>query len=352
MALVFISHAGNDKPLVDALFDLLQTGCDLRREAMFCTSVEGAGIQSGADFIRWIKENMGDAKLVILVLSPNFYASKFCLAEMGAAWSLEKHVFPLMTPEISRDPGVVFLGRQSARMDSTGLDELRDAIASFHPDTAKATSRWSIKKEAFLEGLAGIISGLPKPATVDKTVLEQEAERTAAAKQLYKESEARIRELEEHIRLLEAAKDAAEVHAIRSELIPAIQRFNDLKSNLRTALGRLNKVEIRAVYAAASREPWVPSSEVWERWDSEMTKATQSGWILEVDRGYDATAYVANESHPKYTSIFSDLRELEVTIEQLPVDVKTRIEQEEGCLLGSDNWQFWEEQLLDYALLQ
>lgn len=351
MALVFISHAGDDKPLVDELFDLLQTGCDLRRDFIFCSSVEGAGIQTGEDFARWIKGNMTDAQLVILLLTPNFYASKFCLAEMGAAWALEKDVFPLMSPDVARDPGVVFLGKQSARMDSTGLDDLRDRIAVFNPDAGKSTARWSIKKEAYLEQVAELLPTLPKPSAVDRSQLDQETERAAAAALLYKESETRNRELLEQVRVLEASKDAAEVQAIRTRFTPPLQRFDDRRSELRGKLRKLGRVEARALYAAVS-EPWTPSSQTWEFYDSELKKAISSKWLSEVDVGNDNMAYIANKDHPKFANLFAELLELESAIQELPPEIRMEIETREQCLLEIENWQFWEESLLDFQLLQ
>ncbi len=41
---LFISHAEVDKPLVDPFVDLLQTGIDVPRTSIFCTSLEGMGI--------------------------------------------------------------------------------------------------------------------------------------------------------------------------------------------------------------------------------------------------------------------------------------------------------------------
>lgn len=351
MPLVFLSHAGGDKPLVDGLFDLLQMGCDLRRTDLFCTSVEGAGIQTGSDFVRWIKANMGDAKLVVLVLTPNFYASRFCLAEMGAAWALEKDVFPLMTPDVARDPGVVFQGKQSARMDSTGLDELRDHVALFHPETAKATARWSLKKDDFLALVGTVMPTLPKPATVDRALLAQEIDRTVAATSMYREGEIRIKQLEEHVRLLEAAKDGDDVLAIRAQMTPALERLDQVSKNVTSQLNDLGRVEVRAVYAAVTNDPWVPSPDTCDTWDTELRKAVKSGWLSEIEPASGPTAYVANEEHPRFISVFEALNDLQATIDEIPDDVRRGLERDAKCLFRIGNWQFWEDQLLKWSLL-
>ncbi|MHC4458485.1 MAG: methyltransferase domain-containing protein [Planctomycetota bacterium] len=113
-------------PVVDDLYDLLQMGCNLKREEIFCSPVEGAGIETGEDFVEWIDEKMVAAQLVILFVTPNYFASRFCVAEMGAAWALKKDIFPLTIPGMPRDAGAVLLGKQTAVVEPTGLDELRD----------------------------------------------------------------------------------------------------------------------------------------------------------------------------------------------------------------------------------
>lgn len=90
MGIIFISHALADKPVIDDLFDLLQKGCSLRVPEIFCSSVEGAGIKTGEDFVKWVHANLVSSDLVILFLTPNYYASNFCIAEMGAAWAFKK----------------------------------------------------------------------------------------------------------------------------------------------------------------------------------------------------------------------------------------------------------------------
>ena len=84
MPLIFISHASSDKPIIDDFFDLLQTGCDIRKNEAFCSSVDGAGIETGADFVKWIHDNLHKCNLAILFLTPNYFASRFCVAEMNS----------------------------------------------------------------------------------------------------------------------------------------------------------------------------------------------------------------------------------------------------------------------------
>src|SRR5882724_6650056 len=140
MSKVFISHASADMPVVDKFADLLIHALGIPISEIFCTSADGLGIETGQDFVDKICENLRGSSLVLLLLSPNYYASKFCIAEMGAAWALGKDVFLLVFPDLDRDPGVVLLGRQSDRVNWRGLDNLRDRLARYWPGASERTA--------------------------------------------------------------------------------------------------------------------------------------------------------------------------------------------------------------------
>lgn len=83
---VFISHAAADKKLADHLLDLLQTGVDVPRRQIFCTSLEGMGVPKGTTFVEWIRQELVDAKLVVALITPTYFESIFCLCELRC-WS-------------------------------------------------------------------------------------------------------------------------------------------------------------------------------------------------------------------------------------------------------------------------
>ena len=224
MPVIFISHTIADKPVIDDLFDLLQMGCDLRRKDIFCSSVEGAGIETGADFLEWIQDHLDQSKIIILFLTPNYYTSKFCLAEMGAAWSLSKAIFPILVPGMERDAGLVLIGRQAAVVDETGLDDLRDLVAEHCPTAGKATSRWSLKKEQFLRNFRAKVKSLPQPQLVDRSKLEEEKQKIAT---------------------LEKLKDHSEVARIKEQFLPKEEKYERLVKDVQEALSDLSIVEVR-----------------------------------------------------------------------------------------------------------
>ena len=80
---VFISHATDDKSLADALSDLIEAGIGLTHNQVFCTSIAGQGIPAGQDFKHHIHNELANSLVVIALLTPNYYASAFCLCELG-----------------------------------------------------------------------------------------------------------------------------------------------------------------------------------------------------------------------------------------------------------------------------
>lgn len=127
---IFISHATADKELVDALVDLLQTGIGVPHDQIFCTSLEGHGIPEGEDFADFIRDKLQGAGHVIMVITPRYYESAFCLCELGATWIQSGSAFPLIVPPLGfSDMKAVLSGVQAGLInDASKLDNLRDRL--------------------------------------------------------------------------------------------------------------------------------------------------------------------------------------------------------------------------------
>jgi len=81
---IFISHAAADLELVEKFLDLLQLGVGVSRTNIFCSSTKGA-IPNGEFFVNHILSELASADVVFSILSESYFASAFCLAEVGAA---------------------------------------------------------------------------------------------------------------------------------------------------------------------------------------------------------------------------------------------------------------------------
>lgn len=351
MPKVFISHASKDEKLVDEFFDLLQLGCNLGHDDIFCTSIEGADIRIGEDFVQWIEENLDESDLVVLLVTANYLDSKFCLAEMGAAWALGKNVFPIVTPDQERDIGAVMTRTQTAVLDSTGLDDLRDQIIEHHSSVGHSTGRWISKKEDFMNELPDILEDLPEPDSVSQQRFEAERKKAQGAKEIYKELQDKNERLEKRIDMLEEAKDAEEVSRIKSQTIPERDRYDEMVESVKDDLDDLTSVEVRCIFAEIHGEPWVPEDYTWRSERPSIEKAEQSEWIKDVGR-HDTQAFKANRKHPKYSSIFEKIEELKRFLEDnMSSDTRHSLQEEKELMLNITNRQFWEEELTTWSLL-
>lgn len=97
MSYLFISHSAVDREQVERFLDFLVLGMGIAREEIFCTSQNGA-LRPGAPFIQEIRKEMADCRQVLCLISPHYLRSKFCLAEMGAAWFQQDKLLPILIP--------------------------------------------------------------------------------------------------------------------------------------------------------------------------------------------------------------------------------------------------------------
>lgn len=287
MAKVFISHASADKKLIDGFFDLLQVGCNLDADDIFCSSAEGYGIKTGEDFIREVGGRLREAELVILMLSPNYFASPFCVAEMGAAWILGKRVFPITYGGAARDPGVVFAKTQAVELDATGLDKLHEMLVdSGFMDKAR-TARWNAKKDPFLVKVGRVVRALPVPDLVRRSLLDEASAKAGAAITLMEEERARLEALQTKYDEVAALKDRGAVQKVELKHAGTAERYRALVEAVREALEDLSPVEVRCVYATVAKSPWVPDN--FTTWREEIQEAIdrkrvddegETGWVL------------------------------------------------------------------------
>lgn len=99
---IFISHSSKDKGLVDFVLELLMGPFRIEYDDIFCTSRSNSLIV-GEDFIKHIKDNLNEARIVFFLITPNYIESKFCLMEMGAAWAFKDNIVPLIIPPLYLD---------------------------------------------------------------------------------------------------------------------------------------------------------------------------------------------------------------------------------------------------------
>lgn len=221
MRKVFISHAILDKELADLTQELIETGIGLPHHEIFCTSLEGLGIPEGTpDFKEKIRVELEGCDTVVALISPNYYASPFCMCELGAVWVLAKNFFPiLVSPVDFKDLRGALAGTQCRKLeDHSTASALYSRLS---PLVLKPVpiERWDVKKDVFYRNLPGVLARLPKPQMVKVEDFEAVKRERETFKALCVQLEEECDSLKRQNAELAAAKDAKEVTAIRKNTL-------------------------------------------------------------------------------------------------------------------------------------
>ena len=93
MAQIFISHSSLDPDQASRLLDWLHAN---GFNETFLDFDKHAGLAAGSDWERALYREMAEAEVVLLVLTSNWFESKWCFAEFTQARALGKAIFPLI----------------------------------------------------------------------------------------------------------------------------------------------------------------------------------------------------------------------------------------------------------------
>ena len=93
MARVFISHSSRDREQASRLHDWLRNHGFVEA---FLDFDKHAGLAPGSDWERTLYREIAGSEAVILVLTANWFESKWCFAEFTQARALGKAIFPLI----------------------------------------------------------------------------------------------------------------------------------------------------------------------------------------------------------------------------------------------------------------
>jgi WD40 repeat protein len=93
VAQIFISHSSLDPDQASRLLDWLHAN---GFNETFLDFDKHAGLAAGSDWERSLYREMAEAEVVILILTSNWFESKWCFAEFTQARALGKAIFPLI----------------------------------------------------------------------------------------------------------------------------------------------------------------------------------------------------------------------------------------------------------------
>ena len=339
---LFISHAAADIQIVDEFVDLLESGVGVPMDNIFCTSRKGQSIPAGSDFKEAIRSHLDDATTVLALISPNFYASAFCMCELGAAWVLARGNFiPILVPPLSfRDAKAVLIGLQTLKLnDVEDLDELKDDLTKRLGIKPNPTPRWTKKRDRFLEKLPSLHA--PAPPTVDKKKLERALKQRDDYADALTAAEAEKEKLQEQLAKVSALKDRAQVRKIKEDSSDHQEVFKARVEAARAALGGLYPItrEVFCWHYTSDTELDINSpSHVFDHDDA--LRATQYNQIT-VAHGTAELNLDNNKTRRAHTA----LNELEQWIEAAPPEFHEEFEEAHDYDLSLNDREFWDQYL-------
>lgn len=340
MAKIFVSHAVADKELVDVFVDFLQTACGVKVDDIFCSSLEGMTIPEGKPFVEFIESRMNDAEIVIMILTPAFYESVFCLCELGATWILKHNNFPLLVPPLEfSDLKAVLSPRHGAKINEpSDLANLFDRLKSLGVANV-ATARFDLKRDAFLAKLKTLkIQGRTNIPAKDYEDLKKKYDDSVKEMISYEEA---IAKLKTQFDELATKKDADDVNAVLLAGSTEPENFARLAKDVRAVMRKLPSTAVEAMFSKERREKYVLPDYYGNESSHQDAKKAAEKQIIELD-GMTATLI---DSHPLVREANKAVRELGQFMDNVTEPFSVTYEEENGHQLSLDNRDFWETNL-------
>lgn len=343
---IFISHAEADRKFVDHFFDtLLGRGLNLSTNDVFCTSLPGAGIKTGQNFFEYIKKEVKGCKVIILILTPQYMESPFCLAEAGASWVLEDsescRVLPVVVPPLKfSDLEATLAITQAESIErEEDLDDIRDALeeAGVLKNDPKSAS-WTVAKKKFDSGLAAVLDGMVLPTKIDpKKYNELEAANLEFLKQS-EEDKVRIEQLKAHVEELGNCENWSDALAVKSEYSNALEVFQELIEELKKSLVDYRGFELELLYYGFTKSqiptPQMGSSDSDSFWD-DFHSAHENKLVS------DDPSEGVNIEHPRLKKPLSVISKISDFVENNKDDIREFVEENWECTVDVSDRVFW-----------
>ncbi len=314
MSKIFVSHASKDAPVSTAFVQQILEGALGFPHSRICHTSSPGTIPIGRDIPPFLRDELDNADLVILLLSPNFAASPFCMAELGAAW-VQRTAFPLLIPPQGyNDLEGVFEVTQAAKLnDPTALDELRDRIIQEFDFEHKRTSRWNAERDLFLEHVDTLIAKLPRPDRVSRQQYATLQSQLYDAREAVNEMTRELKEKDALIEKLREAKDRDEVREVLAESLDDWEKFGEMVADARELLEGLQKATREALFHKLhSGDGFSPANDrrsaTWQSYWEDVEAADVKN---EVSIDHDRKLVFANMDKLRVKKAFESLKSLE-----------------------------------------
>lgn len=342
MARLFISHAVADKELVEAFVTLLQTGLDVQRKDIFCSSIEGMKIRPGKSFADFIKAELSHADYVIMIVTPAYYESAFCMCELGGSWLHAKDAFPILVKPITFDNlKAVLHGVQCGKIhDEQDLNQLNDCLAELGIGSPSA-ARWEVRRDIFLGELPKLLKKLQQQTLVPAADHAKLREKYDGAQEILKQQGEEIETLKGQIEDLKKLKNKDEVKKIVRKGMSEQQQFDELVQAVRKAAAKVPSSGVEVLFHEYNESDYVLGSRYVHEEEWEDAEQAEKDGYVEIDE----RRVTRNLANPKMQAALSAITDLGNFMHGVHESFSEDFVEEHDVQFDLNSREFWREAL-------
>jgi uncharacterized protein YukE len=313
---------------------------DISKTEIFCSSLPGRNIRPGFNFVEYIKDSLNDAKVVLLLMTENYLASQFCLAEVGASWISKEpgRTIPLIVPPLDflRLKATLAITHALNITDSVALSQMADSIDEILNGTTSKAG-WEYERDKFLQRIAPIIEAQEPPVVIPPEEHEKAKQKLVYVDEKNGELERRLSEAQSQIDELKQLKDREAVEAFVLEHMEEPQQLEKLIEAASEALHELPRIVQEAMfYHLQDKEFPPPRQGDVDRWEK-VNDAIDKQMLI----GAEGQPIWLNDNHPKIRKVLSPLEELQNFISGVSREYRQSFESTHECFLSLGNSEFW-----------
>ncbi|PZP67757.1 MAG: hypothetical protein DI604_20385 [Delftia acidovorans] len=258
---IFLSHAVADRHLAELLVDFLVDAIGVPASEIFCSSMPGFGVPLTHDFNEAMRDRIQDPKLVILLMTPSYMDSLFCMMEVGATWALGLRPLPIVVPPVSFADITRTLGlRQGWDItNSEMLQGVRETVLKTLTIAGTDNYIFDRKRNRWLADLPGAMRSLAASPKINREDLQRVASERDDWKARAESSRTENLKLRRDLKALERLRPVALI--IESEPLIALD-IQQIFEKQGYVVAGVAKTEIEAVELARHIKPDIITAEI------------------------------------------------------------------------------------------
>lgn len=258
---IFVSHAVADQHLAEMVVNLLVDAIGVPPKSIFCSSLPGYGVPLTYDFNVDMRDQIQEPKLVILLMTPSYMDSAFCLMEVGATWVKSLKPLPIVVPPVTFSDVTRTVGlRQGLEITNANmLQGVRRTVLEVLNIEGHDNDHFDRKRRRWEKELSEALGRMSPSPKVERGEVDRiENENRALASEVAKLTSVN-KELGRQLSALQKLRPVALVIESESRIAEDLSHFLDQQGFL---VGGVARTEQEAVDLAARLKPDLITAEI------------------------------------------------------------------------------------------